>query len=66
MSLPVRCFTCGKVIGQYEEEFMKLKDEEKKDFLELKKINRICCRKMLLGYVNLTEILSRYDLSKIV
>jgi DNA-directed RNA polymerase subunit N (RpoN/RPB10) len=76
MSLPVRCFSCNKVIGQYEvpfNDFMEqgetnFTDEEKKDietyrsvlrkkFLDSRKIERYCCRRMFLGYVNTLEMI---------
>lgn len=54
MSLPVRCFTCGKVIGNYEEKFVEFVNSGGKieDFLNRNKFTRICCRRMFLGYVD--------------
>ena len=48
MSIPVRCFTCNKVIGHYEIEFRKCieKDENVTDFFVKKGINRYCCKRM--------------------
>jgi DNA-directed RNA polymerase subunit N (RpoN/RPB10) len=53
MSLSVRCFTCNKVIGQYEEKFelMLLQGYEINDILNSFHLSRYCCRRMFLGYV---------------
>jgi DNA-directed RNA polymerase subunit N (RpoN/RPB10) len=53
MSLPVRCFTCNKIIGQYEERFVaSLENGEKIGvILDSFGLKRICCRRMFLGYV---------------
>jgi len=53
MSLPVRCFTCNKVIGQYEQKFS---DQLElgipiNDILNSFNLSRYCCKRMFLGYV---------------
>ena len=57
MSLPVRCFTCGKVIGIYEEKFEKMLSEgiEMKEIFKSLRLERYCCRRMFLGYVNIVD-----------
>lgn len=57
MSLPVRCFTCNKVIGQYETKFENALKEgiEMEKILDTFKLKRMCCRRMFLGYVNITD-----------
>jgi DNA-directed RNA polymerase I, II, and III subunit RPABC5 len=63
--LPVRCYTCGKVIGgkwtpyqQYLKDGLDMKDAL--DKIELKKI---CCRRMIMGHVELIDSLLKYSQS---
>ena len=53
--LPVRCFTCGKIIGKYEVEWSKLVKEgkNKNEILDDFGMTRYCCRRMFLGHVNI-------------
>jgi|LakMenEpi03Aug12_release.lakeMendotaPanAssembly.Ray.scaffolds.fasta_scaffold4659612_1 DNA-directed RNA polymerase subunit N (RpoN/RPB10) len=53
MSLPVRCFTCNKVIGQYEQKFEDMVEQgfEINDILNRFGLSRYCCRRMFLGHV---------------
>jgi DNA-directed RNA polymerase I, II, and III subunit RPABC5 len=61
MIIPVRCFTCGKVIGNKWENYLKLKEEyDEKIALDKLKLNRYCCRRMLLSHVELIEKLLEY------
>lgn len=81
MIIPVRCFTCHKVIGDKWEYYNRRVDEEKSKFeknryekndldipnkksvffsddfkgkiLDELKINKICCRRHMLGHVDL-------------
>jgi len=89
MIIPVRCFTCGKVIGDKwdyfndkkteKEKLMKdAKEEQKKEqsgddnsikdlafneswgygeILDNLGLNRICCRRHMMGHVNLIDII---------
>lgn len=86
MIIPVRCFTCSKVLADKWEYYVKrckeLEDEQKndtkepittKDGVELSKqhfdktvrqrvfeelgLDRICCRRMLLGHVDLIDVI---------
>jgi len=54
---PVRCFTCGKVIGSYYEEYIKRVEagEEKKDVLDSLGITRYCCRRIFIAHVDLID-----------
>ena len=78
MIIPVRCFTCGKVLADkwnfYSENLKKnIQDENDikstKEDLAFKKsngadvlleklgLNRLCCRRHMLGHVDLIEII---------
>lgn len=61
MIIPVRCFTCGKVMGNKWNEFNELKKEYPEDVaLDKLKLTRYCCRRMLLTHVELIEKLLHY------
>tara|TARA_B110000037_G_scaffold171240_1_gene194356 strand:- start:20678 stop:20929 length:252 start_codon:yes stop_codon:yes gene_type:complete len=83
MIIPVRCFTCGKVLGdkwnyyqtKCEEKKIKMKDENKQDdntdmndlafyekwgygtILDDLGLKRLCCRRHMLGNVELINII---------
>lgn len=84
MIIPIKCFTCGKVLAdKYEYYKQKSKELEKsidlekmtiedinvnaadtyfdstkkKDLLDELGLNRICCRRHMLGHVDLIEII---------
>lgn len=82
MIIPVRCFTCGKVIGNKWEAYLGLLQAEYTEGLVCQKLmeilgflmlsfnfsdaldalglKRYCCRRMLLGHVDLIEKLLNY------
>ncbi|MGB9659134.1 MAG: DNA-directed RNA polymerase subunit N [Nitrososphaerales archaeon] len=57
MLIPVRCFTCGSLIGDKYEEFVKKVKEGEDPGKALDKIgvNRYCCRRILLSNVNVID-----------
>jgi DNA-directed RNA polymerase subunit N (RpoN/RPB10) len=57
MMIPIRCYTCGKVIAQYYEEFIDgLKTgKETKEMLDSFGLTRYCCRRMLITHVELID-----------
>jgi DNA-directed RNA polymerase subunit N len=57
MIVPVRCFSCGKVIGDKWDVFNKRVEEgeEPNEVLEDMDITRYCCRRMLLSHVEIID-----------
>ena len=63
MIIPVRCFTCGKVIGNKWQRYLELLNA-KKPMEEIFKdlgLNRYCCRRMIISHVYLIEKLLKYN-----
>jgi DNA-directed RNA polymerase I, II, and III subunit RPABC5 len=64
MIIPVRCFTCGKVIGNKWDKYQQLITEyEEKDVLDMLGMTRYCCRRMLLTHIELINKLLNYNKS---
>ncbi|MDK2833148.1 MAG: DNA-directed polymerase subunit [Methanolobus sp.] len=61
--IPVRCFTCGKVISSSWEEFKRRvnEGEEPAKVLDNLGITRYCCRRMILSHVELVDVLAPYQ-----
>ncbi len=74
MIIPVRCFTCGKVISEIYEEYRKRYEEYKKavnagekpkeipkQILDDLEVDRYCCRRMILTHVDLLSEAAPYE-----
>ncbi len=63
MLIPVRCFTCGKVIADKVSQFQTLSDAGMPINAIYKEIGikKICCKRMFLTYVNVGDELAVYD-----
>jgi len=62
MERPIRCFSCGKVLGDKYEKIDKLKKEKKsmKEIFEIMKIDRMCCRLIIMNIVVLSDKVEKY------
>ena len=63
MILPVRCFTCGKVIGNKWVSYTELIRSDTMDkctALDQLGLHRYCCRRMFLCHVELADKLLTY------
>ena len=59
---PVRCFTCGSVLGdRYDEYESMLKKHKPGDSLDKLGITRYCCRRMFLSHVDMAKEIARYE-----
>ncbi|WP_290818919.1 DNA-directed RNA polymerase subunit N [Halovivax sp.] len=64
MMVPVRCFTCGSVVGEHWEEFKertRAGDEDPQEVLDELGVERYCCRRMLVSHVDLVDVVSPYQ-----
>lgn len=64
MIIPIRCFSCGKVVADLWEPYVNLLTEKVPDGEALDRIGcrRYCCRRMIMTHVDLIEKLLKYVL----
>ncbi|MFO1535184.1 MAG: DNA-directed RNA polymerase subunit N [Thermoplasmatota archaeon] len=61
--IPVRCFTCGKVVGSAYDEYRAglAKGKKSKDALDATGLTRFCCRRMIISHVDLIKDAAPYE-----
>jgi len=62
MLIPVRCFTCGTVVGaKYEDYQNRIAEGEKpRTALDAIGLKKLCCRRMIVSQVNLIDTIMIY------
>ena len=62
MIIPVRCFTCGKLVSDKWEEFTsRVKaGEDAKKVLDSLGVTRYCCRRMILSHIEISDSILRF------
>lgn len=67
MIIPIRCFSCNKVIGNKWEPYQKLLSDGKtpKEAMDKLSITRYCCRRMILSHVDIIDRLIASSNAKI-
>ncbi len=60
--LPVRCFTCNKVLANKGQTYEKLKRDEKPmdEIWQTLGLTRMCCRMIMISHVDLTDKMLDY------
>mmetsp|Transcript_69654 Transcript_69654/g.81296 ORF Transcript_69654/g.81296 Transcript_69654/m.81296 type:complete len:98 (+) Transcript_69654:25-318(+) len=63
MIIPVRCYSCGKVVGNLYEPYRALIDQDytEAEALDALKLGRYCCRRMILSHIDLVDELIPYS-----
>ena len=63
MIIPVRCFSCGSVIGSKWEDYQRLLEEGKsvKDALDELDLNRFCCRGAIMSHVETIDTVGKFE-----
>ncbi len=62
MIIPVRCFTCGKVVSSAFESYRQRVEmgESPKDVLDSLGIDKYCCRRMMIAHTDLIDDIKPY------
>ncbi len=63
MLVPVRCFSCNKIVGGAYEEFVERREngEDPAKVMDDLGIKRYCCRKIYVSHLDLIDELLPYD-----
>ena len=67
MIIPVRCFTCGKVIADKYQPYLDMLHEDvgatEAQVLDTLGIHRYCCRRMFISHQDMNDVLLKYNAS---
>ena len=64
--IPVRCWSCGKVIAHVYEQYKQAGDggEDPQSTLDDLGIERYCCRRMFVGQVDLIDDIAPFSIAR--
>ena len=64
--IPVRCWSCGKVIAHVYEQYKQAVDggEDPQSTLDGLGIKRYCCRRMFVGQVDLIDDIAPFSIAR--
>ncbi len=65
MIIPVRCFTCGTIVGDKWEKYEQMRTEDPErnvaEILDELGLKKVCCRRMIISQVNLIDTILPYQ-----
>ncbi|MED5258016.1 MAG: DNA-directed RNA polymerase subunit N [Candidatus Thalassarchaeaceae archaeon] len=66
MLIPVRCWSCGKVVAHVYDQFKNAVDtgEDPSKVLDDLGIERYCCRRMYVGHIELIDEISPFSIAR--
>ena len=66
MLIPVRCFSCGKVIGHLWDRYVERIEagEDAGEVLTDFKVHRYCCRRMFVSHVELIDDVAPFSTTR--
>ncbi len=66
MLIPVRCWSCGKVVAHVYDQFKNAVDtgEDPSKVLDDIGIERYCCRRMYVGHIELIDEISPFSIAR--
>ncbi len=62
MIVPIRCFSCGKVVSAVWNEYQKMLEDDVsiKEALDKLEIKRFCCRSTLMSHVEMINSVGKF------
>ncbi len=66
MLIPVRCWSCGKVVAHLYDQFKNAVDtgEDPSKVLDDIGLERYCCRRMYVGHIELIDEISPFSIAR--
>ena len=66
MLIPVRCWSCGKVVAHVYDQFKNAVDtgEDPSKVLDDLGIERYCCRRMYVGHIELIDEVAPFSIAR--
>ncbi len=63
MLIPIRCFTCGTLVADKWDEYLKLKEQDvpPEEIFKTLDLDRFCCRRMLTAHVDLIDDVLKFS-----